>query len=512
MRFETKFFGLSTGGVKIVVMHPDDAFNLGVKQGDRVRVFPISEVGRIKEPGIIAIVDFATNEELLSKGCVGLYDEIGEKIKTDHPHSGVEIIKANRPKSFSAIKRKIEGKTLSTQDIVEIVKDCAEEKLLNVELAAFIIGVHINGLIDDEIVDLVYNLANSGDILDFGENCYDKHSTGGVPGNKISLIIVPIISASGLFIPKTSTRAITSPSGTADSMEVLTNVAYSKEEMLQILEKEHAGIFWAGSMNSSPATDVLLNIQKILSIDPLDLMISSILSKKMAMGVKKLVLDIPVGHETKFPTIGKGKKFAIRFKEIARRIGIETTCVLTSAEQPIGHAVGPALEAREALRLLHNPQLGPSSLLNKSTDLAGILLEMAGKAPEGHGKELAMEILLSGKALQKMRAIIQAQGGNPNIRPEDISVGSYLTEIQSQIDGIVASIDNHSINQIAKLAGCPGNKKAGIELEKKIGTKIKCGDIVFRIYAESQAELDAAFEYYNSHPPIKMGSMTIEKI
>ncbi|MHA1521776.1 MAG: AMP phosphorylase [Promethearchaeota archaeon] len=390
MRFTTKKLGLSTGGVKIIVMDPASAFDLDVKQGARVRMFLLTKGGKRQEPGIIAIVDFATSSTVIKRGEIGLYDETVTKLGGTSSSTQVELVKASRPRSFDAIKGKIDGKTLSAQEILEIVKDCTEEKLLAVELAAFIIGVHIKGLTDDEIVDLTYAMANSGDILDFGPDVYDKHSTGGVPGNKVTLLIVPILSAVGLFIPKTSTRAITSPSGTADSFEVMAPVTFTKEQALIILENQQAGIFWAGAMNSSPAADVLIGIQKTLNIDPLDLMIASIISKKMSMGVKKLVLDVPVGAGTKFPTVDYGRKFAYRFKEIARRVGIESTCVLTSAKQPIGHAVGPALEAREAIRLLKNPSLGPSSLLNKSTDLAGILLEMAGKAPEGHGKQLAL--------------------------------------------------------------------------------------------------------------------------
>ncbi|TFH29210.1 MAG: hypothetical protein E4G98_04245 [Promethearchaeota archaeon] len=235
MRFTTKKLGLSTGGVKIIVMDPAAAFDLGVKQGDRVRIFLLPEAEKYQEPGIIAIVDFATNSTIISRDEIGLYDETVEKLGSVSSSNEVELVKASRPRSFDAIKKKIEGNHLSTQEILEIVKDCTEEKLLAVELAAFIIGVHIKGLTDDEIVDLIYALTNSGEILDFGVEVYDKHSTGGVPGNKISLIIVPIIAAAGLFIPKTSTRAITSPSGTADSFEVMAPVTFTKERALKIL-------------------------------------------------------------------------------------------------------------------------------------------------------------------------------------------------------------------------------------------------------------------------------------
>jgi len=349
------------------------------------------------------------------KGEVGLYDEVVERLNLKTAEKSVEIQLTIKPKSYDFIKEKIKGKILSTQKIQDIINDCAKGNLLPIEMAAFIVGLEVRGCTDEEVVDLTNAMARSGDILDFGDDVYDKHSTGGVPGNKVTLIIVPIIAAAGLFIPKTSTRAITSPSGTADSMEVLAKVAFSKERVLEILNAEKAGILWGGAMDSAPADNTLINIEKPLSMDPFPLMIASIICKKMSMGVKKLVLDIPCGKGTKFPTIDDGRKFAYRFKDIANRVGIEVICMLTSAQQPVGHAVGPALEAREALSLLMNFKKGPSSLMNKSTELAGILLEMAGKVQEGQGKGLAIEILKSGEALKAMKRIIKSQGGNPDI-------------------------------------------------------------------------------------------------
>ncbi|MHA1584590.1 MAG: AMP phosphorylase, partial [Promethearchaeota archaeon] len=294
--------------------------------------------------------------------------------------------------------------------------------------------------------------------------------------------------------------------------EVFGKIAFSKEELMKILNKTNAGIFWTGSFNSAPAADVILNVEKKLNVDPLSLMMASIISKKMGMGIKKMVLDVPTGQGTKFPTIIEGRKFAQRFKEIARRVEIDATCLLTSASQPIGHAIGPALEAREALDLLIHPENCPSSLLNKSTDLAGVLLEMAGKAKEGHGKDLATKLIFNGKAFKSMKKIIQNQGGNPEILPRDIKVGPFITEIVAEKEGIVASVDNQNINQIAKIAGCPGAKSAGVEIMQKIGEKIEKGDIILRIYSPTEDALKRAVEYYNSHPVHKLASMTIEII
>ena len=336
---------------------------------------------------------------------------------------------------------------------------------------------------------------------------------GGVPGNKVSLIIVPIVAAAGLTIPKSSTRAITSPSGTADSMEVLAPVAFNPKRLNEIVSEEKACIIWGGALETAPADNILIEIERPLHMDPVGLMIPSILTKKLSLGVKKLVLDIPVGGGTKFPTPDNGKQFAYLFKEIAANVGIDSECALTLAHQPIGHAVGPALEAREALSLLMNYSNGPNSLVEKSTDLAGMILEMSGKAQKGEGQNLAKEILRSGKAYAKMKKIIEIQGGDPEIIPENIEVGPNVKEFFAKKDGYIVEVNNSIINQIAKTAGCPSSKSSGVEIIKKQGAKIKQGDIVFRIYSQSESKLRKAEKIYNTTGgPIRLGGMVIERI
>ena len=336
---------------------------------------------------------------------------------------------------------------------------------------------------------------------------------GGVPGNKVSLIIVPIVAAAGLTIPKSSTRAITSPSGTADSMEALAPVAFTPEELNKIVAEENACLIWGGALETAPADNILIEIERPLHMDPVGLMIPSILTKKLSLGVKKLVLDIPVGEGTKFATPDKGKQFAYIFKEIAANVGIEAECALTLANQPIGHAVGPALEAKEALTLLRDYSAGPNSLIEKSTDLAGIILEMSGKAQKGMGQAMAKEILRSGKAYEKMKKIIKAQGGNPEITPEDIKLGPYIKEFFSSKEGYIVEVNNSIINQIAKAAGCPSSRTSGIEIIKKQGAKVKEGELVFRIYSHSESKLRKAEKVYNATGgPIRLGGMVIERV
>ncbi len=511
MKLKAKKLGLKTGDVSVVVVDDDDAFRMGLKPGDRVIVYLIHEDGSLSK-GKHAVMDYSTNDGIITQGEVGFYDEVWDSLGLENDGRQIMLQPSAKPESFEAIKNKIEGKELSKHEIYAIIRDATENRILPIEIAAFITGLEINGATDKEVVHLTEAMAQSGEILDFGNEVYDKHSTGGVPGNKVSLLIVPVIAAAGLFIPKTSTRAITSPSGTADSFEVLAQVAFSKDELVNILNTNKAGILWGGALDLAPADNALIRIEKPLSMDPFPLMIASIICKKLAMGVKKLVLDIPCGKGTKFPTPADGKKYAIRFKKIARKVGIDATCLLTSASQPIGHAVGPALEAREGLKLLINPDGGPSSLLNKSCELAGILLEMAGISKLGEGKLKAMEILKSGKAYEAMKKIINAQNGDPEIKPEDIKVGPHVAKIEAEEDGFVTEVENKFINRIAKIAGCPAAKKAGIEIGQKIGQQVYKGDVIFKIFAPSEEKLQEALDYYQNHKPQIMGGMTIEKV
>lgn len=521
MIFQIKRLGLRSGLISIVVLDDDDAFALGANPGDRIRIFHVQrndlnndEInnGEKTSNTVVASVDLATGTGIVNKGEVGLYDEVAEKMKFSEEETEVEVQLYSKPLSFDYIMKKVHGAELNTLEIQAIISDATNGVLLPIEIAAFVVGLEINGATDDEVVKLTEAMTDSGDILTFGETVYDKHSTGGVPGNKVSEIIVPICKAAGLFIPKTSTRAITSPSGTADVFEVFAPVSFSIDEIKRILKKERAGIFWGGAIDAAPADNILINVEKPLNLDPYPLMIASILCKKKSLSVTKLVLDVPCGKGTKFPTVDDGKKYAFRFKEIAKRVGIDCICLLTSASQPIGHAVGPAIEAREALTLLMNPEKGSSSLMNKSCELAGVLLEMAGKAPEGKGAEFAIEILKSGKAYEAFKRIVKAQGGNPDIQPEDIEIGPYVADMKATATGHITAVENASINRIAKIAGCPADKKSGIYIHAKIGIQVQEGDVIFSIYSDSEKRLEEAVEYYNANPPQKIGGMTLERI
>jgi AMP phosphorylase len=353
-------------------------------------------------------------------------------------------------------------------------------------------------------------MALTGKTLDLGKKeIYDKHSIGGVPGDKTSMMVVPIIGAAGLTIPKTSSRAITSPAGTADRFECLAPVNLDLEEIKKVVKKINCCLVWGGAVDLAPADDMFIKIEYPLSIDPL--LLPSVMSKKKAVGAKYLVIDIPTGEGAKVKTTKDAEHLADQFIDLGKKLGIKTVGASTYGEQPIGHAIGPALEAREALSILMKGK-GPQDAIDKVANIAGMLLDF--KLGSG-GKEEAMRLLHSGKAYRKLQAIIEAQGGDPKIKPEDLPVGKEVAEVKSGVSGVVGWINNHSIVEISRAAGTPKDRGAGMMLHKKIGDPVRKGETLFEIYADKNYKLQRALKIAGDSRVIGVGKkhdMLLEKI
>lgn len=418
------------------------------------------------------------------------------------------------PDSYYLIRRRMMEKRLfKTSEISQIVNDIANHRLNQLEKAAFVLTQVFEPFNMDEIEELTRTMAETGEMIDFKQHTvFDKHSTGGVPGNKVTLLIVPIIASAGLLIPKTSSRAITSPSGTADTMEALgCDVTFTAEELVEITKKIHGMIVWGGGFNLAPADDILIkDVEFPLGVNPTSMMLASIMSKKLATGINFLVMDLPTGT-TKIKDIGTGQALGREFAELGRRLDIRVESGITFGASPVGHTIGSALEAREALETLENPIHGPSSLVEKSCELSGILLEMGGKALRGQGRELAKQILYKGKAFEKFREILEAQGGNYDLSIDDIPIGQHYVEILAQSSGWIVNIDNVKMSEIARTAGCPKDKGAGVMLLKK-KVAIKRGESLIRIHSSSESRLTAAEGKFAKLNPITIEGMLLGRI
>ncbi len=479
MNLKVKTLGLEAGGKFIVVLNRDDAEDLSVSSLERVRI-------RSLDNEVIAIVNITTR--LIEKGIVGIFEEVKNSLDLKEG-SEVDVEIAPLPASVYFIRNKLNRRKLTFGEIDEIIQDVVKGKLSEIEIASFVTALHVFGLDLDEATSLSAAMVKTGNVLKINRPMIvDKHSIGGVPGDKTTLLVVPIVAAAGLTIPKSSSRAITSAAGTADRVEVLMPVNLGLEEMQNVVEKTNGCMVWGGTLNLAPADDIFIRVENPLSIDPL--LLPSIMSKKKAVGANLLVLDIPTGRGTKVKTIGEADLLAKDFMELGRRLDIKVQCAVTYGEQPVGHTIGPALEAREALGVLTGETKAPD-LVDKATNIAGILLEMSGKS---NGKETALEILRSGKAEKKMREIIEAQGGNPNVKTRDISVGDQNYTVRSGKEGFILWINNASLAEVARLTGAPKDRGAGVYLHRKIGDRVKKGEPLLTIHAERDLKLQRALD------------------
>ncbi len=488
-------------GRNIIVIHENDAQEIGHFSGDRVKL--------ITERKTIVAIANQTNR-LVKPGEVGAFREVTEAMSLKLGDTVVVEI-APRPQSVASIKKKMAGGKLTSDEIGAIVRDIVDYNLSTTEMTAFVVSEYVRDMDLEEIVALTEHMVSTGDKIEFDrEHVLDVHSIGGVPGNKYALITVPIVAAAGLLVPKTSSRAITSAAGTADVMEVLANVNLNIEEIKKITSKVGGVLAWGGAVNLAPADDIIIGTERQLGIDPRCQLLASVMSKKLAEGANSIVIDIPTGPGAKVELIEDARSIAHDFIELGHKLEVQVEAAITYGGQPVGHAVGPALEAREALETLLGK--GPGSLVEKSTSLAAIMLELGGVAPTGLGKEMAVDILRSGKAYQKMREIIKAQGGNPEVKPEDIHIGDKKETVVAPYSGYVTQIYNQHVNEIARAAGAPRDKGAGIMLLRKKEGKVDKGEPLFEIYAEHETKLDEALEVAKRKLPLKIEGMLLEKL
>lgn len=476
--------------IPLVVLNLEDARDLGVRASDRVKV----KVGR-KE--LSFIVD--TSRRMIREGELGIVRELlhlGFK-----PNLFYRVFPAPKPKSVEFIKKKLDGAELKKEEIEAIIDDIYRNNLSDIELGAFISAVYARGYSMDETTWVTKRMIEDGETLSWprGKIVVQEHTIGGVPGNRVTPIMVPILAAAGLLVPKTSSRAITSPAGTADVVEVFCRVAFNAQQVKAIVEKTGACMVWGGAVDLAPVDDKLIRAEYPLALDPEGQVLASVMSKNAATGAKYLLMDIPFGHGAKMEKFEHARSLARKFKVIGEKLDMTVDCAITKGDQPIGNGIGPVLEAIDCVEVLHGR--GPADLRRKAVELTGTLFRMVGI---GDGRK-AEEILDTGQAWKKFCEIIRAQGGNPEKQLERL-IGRFSKAVYAQRSGTILKIKNEDIAKVARLAGAPKDKGAGVYLYVKAGQAIEKGDKLFDVFAEKAYKLDEALKELARLEPVAIGS------
>jgi len=482
MELTVKDMDIATGGTLVAILNKKDAAKLDLHTLDRIKV----RKGRRVET---VIVDIAESPKSVPPGRIGLFEEVLDSLNAKNTNR-VSITAARKPLSLKFIRRKLEGHTLNKKEIEQIVWDIVHNKLSQIELTYFVAASYIRALDPNETYLLTKAMASQGDILKFSRYpVIDKHCIGGLPGNRTTMVLVPLVAAAGLTIPKTSSRSITSPAGTADAMEVLADVSFSARKMRKIVQKANGCIVWGGAINLAPADDKIIQVEKPLGIDAESQLLASIMAKKYSVSSTHIIIDIPIGHGAKV----RDKKGALHLKKgfeaLARKLHMHVRVIITDGSQPIGNGIGPALEARDVLQVLMRYEKRPMDLERKCLRMAAELFEMC-NIKDPYRK--AVELLESGAAYRKMQQIIKMQNGNPKILPEDIPLGKFSYTQYASKNGKVKSLNTSHVSHIARIAGAPEDKGAGLYLYKHMGDFVKKKDKLFTIYAESSSKLKYA--------------------
>ncbi|MSR86276.1 thymidine phosphorylase [Candidatus Woesearchaeota archaeon] len=488
MKLKVRNVQLTTGGPLVAVLHEKTAKALGIFPTDRLHVRRMH-----KKEGANCVINIT--KKGVQEDEIGLFEEVIKKLKVSHGVH-VEVEQAEHPVSIQFIKKKLEGKELTEQELDLIVKDIVANELSETELTYFVSGCYSHGLSIKETVALTNAIVKNGEQLHFnkGEIVLDKHCSGGVPGNRTTMIVIPIIASLGYKIPKTSSRAITSPSGTADTFEVLAPVTLNKKKIEAVVKKTNACIVWGGGVDLASADDKMIKIRHPLSIDPTGMLLASIMAKKKAAGATHVLIDIPWGKNVKIETKKQAKVLRKGFLKVGKLLGLKIKVLLTDGSQPIGNGIGPALEATDVISVLKGD--GPNDLRQKAIFMATEALKLIG---EKDAEEKVIQALESGKAYQKFKEIIYAQGG---LKHPNIPKAQFFYSINAKQEGKIKEINNKKIALIATLAGAPEEKSAGVYLRVRVSRWVKKGENLFTIYANTKQNLDTIKRQLKELDPI----------
>ena len=483
-RLRARRLGLHTHGEAVAIVRRDSPFSRREGLAAHAQVELEGAAGRIRADL------FHVEDGVLGDDEIGLSETAWTRLSAT---DGEPLLVAHAPRleSMSCVRHRIHGGRLSREALRQIVADIVAGNYAEVHLAAFLTATSALPLDDDEVFSLTEAMVETGQRLEWDAPVVvDKHSLGGLPGNRTTPIVVPIVAACGLVMPKTSSRAITSPAGTADTMEVMAPVELDLAAIRKVVAATGGCVAWGGAVNLSPADDIFIRVERMLDVDTEGQLIASVLSKKIAAGATHVVIDIPIGPTAKIRSAAAGETIARRLQAIADRFGVGIVCMPGDGSQPIGRGIGPALEARDVLAVLRGEAGAPQDLRHRACALAGAVLEVGGAASAGAGKALALKTLESGDAWRKFQAICAAQGGF-----REPGEARIRRPIPASHSGRILHIDNRRIAQLAKLAGAPEVQTAGLAIEVRLGDEVIQGQPLATLHAANEADADYAMAY-----------------
>jgi len=471
---------------------------LNDKTAKKMNAFVDDRVAIINSKKVYAIVDIFP--KLVKQNEIGISHELTRILKL-RTGSRVEVSVSEISGASSLIKKKISGERLSQEELELIISEIVHNNLTEAEIAFFTAAEKLNGMDFKEIISLTKAMVKTGAKLKFrGKYLADKHCIGGIAGNRTTPITVAICAAVGLTLPKTSSRAITSASGTADVIETISEVELSLKQITKIVNEKKACLAWGGSLGLAPSDDKIIQVERLLNLDVESQLLASVMAKKISAGAKHILIDIPYGRGAKVNNLKNAKSLGKKFQKIAKHFNLKMKVVYTDGSQPIGNGFGPILEMLDILKVLKGN--GPEDLKEKSLYHAIELIKLCGIK---NAKTKATEALESGKAYEKFKEIINAQNGKNNFdkKIKELKLAKYKKIIPAKKSGRITHIDNKRINSLCRILGTPETASAGAYLHNHVG-KIKKDEPLLTLYTESKSKMKDALKFLEEFKPIEI--------
>lgn len=485
----------------IALIHSKDAAKFSLSPGDLVHL-----TWSYDEMGVSLFLDIT--DTLVSPGKIGLFKDIYDNYFIEEA-SEVTLDLVNTSDVRNIVVKKFEGGKLSKDDIVRVINDIAIGKTSPVMTAYWVAAGVRPGFDMDEILWMTEAMAHSGEMLEFDKPAFDKHSIGGVAGKGITPILVPILAnLPGIVVPNTSSKAVTSASATADMLEGIMKMKFSKGELFDMIDKNNVFMVWGGGLDLAPADDKIIRVQKQLGLESFDKLVSSILAKKIAQGIDHVLFDVPIGKYCKVKNSHEADELEELFQKIGGKFGINSIIHRRNVTGIDGHAVGPNLEIREFLKVFEGDKDAPKDIMKEVLRMSSTLIDQwkqyiypnlsdADKSIiniADSSLDIATNILVSGKADKVLRTIISAQYGNPGIHSTDIRLGHIQKDIHATRDGIVSYINTKGIFDVCRAIGNPHIREAGIYIHKFPGDSVEVGDTLATVYTTTDDRLRLGIE------------------
>ena len=399
------------------------------------------------------------------------------------------------------IAKKRDKKELDKEEITFFVNEYTSGKIPDYQAASLIMAIYLNGMTKEETTNLTLAMANSGDILDLSKiasTVVDKHSTGGV-GDKVSLILLPLIASLEIPVAKMSGRGLGFTGGTVDKLKSIPGyeTEISEEKFIENIQKIGISMI-SQTLNLAPADKKLYALRdSTATVESIPLIASSIMSKKIASGANKIVLDVTVGKGAFMKNIEQAEKLAKEMIEIGKLANRETVCVLTNMDEPLGYAVGNNLEVKEAIEFLKGNM--PEDLKEVVLELGAYMMKLAGKGEDiDNNKQLLLENIVNYKAYNKFLELVNNQNGDISYieNPEKFENAKYIEPVYAEKSGSIEEIDAKKIGELACFLGAGRLKKedeiddtVGIVLNKKVGDVVEKNEVLAYIHANDNIKL-----------------------